>query len=236
MTEHDNNQIKRIRKSSISTNPSSNLFEALKSSHNDSKQVSKTLSAKISKMEIKSHDKFLNDNPSSKNNICSDSETNFNQKNSVLLYRKRSHSDNLNFHSSGQKNYNIKNQEYFLPPAFPKVKQSTLTASDLQYNPVLPAKLTSFSNNKMGFKNDCIPPFQHFRVKQSDSNNLQTDEATKQLVKSRTRTRTLTQLNTRQSIGSCLSNLLSLNSKENNGKMTINGDNSNSSLFYNAKI
>jgi hypothetical protein len=53
-----------------------------------------------------------------------------------------------------------------------------------------------------------------------------------QQVKSRARTRTLTQLNTRQSIGSCLSNLLSLNIKDQNGNISIDSENSDSSLFY----
>jgi len=216
------------------------LYETLKSSQNNSSsnQISKALSSKISKMEIKSHENAINHEQAITKRM-SDSEISSAEKDLPSFNRKRSHSDNISLLPSNldvlsQQRVPSKFQEYFLPPTFPKAKRPTMiTASDLKYNPVLPSKLSSFSSSNKIISNNCPPPLKITREKTSDDcSNFKSDEANMQQIKSRTRTRTLTQLNTRQSIGSCLSNLLSLNIKDQNGNISIDSENSDSSLFY----
>jgi hypothetical protein len=191
-------------------------------------------------MEIKSHENAINHEPAVTKRMRSDSEISSAEKDFSSFSRKRSHSDNISLLPSNldvlsQQKVPSKFHEYFLPPpTLPKAKRTaTITASDLKYNPVLPSKLSSFSSNNKIISNNCPPPLKITREKASDDcSNFKSDEANIQQAKSRTRTRTLTQLNTRQSIGSCLSNLLSLNIKDPNGNISNNSENSDSSLFY----
>ena len=105
----------------------------------------------------------------------------------------------------------VNSEEYFLPPSMSKTRRCSVNVllSDLKYQPDLALKMNTFKADR----------------------ERSNEEVNKQPSKSKTKARTLSQVNTRHSISSCLSNFLSLNTKENNNHST-SGENSDSSLSY----
>ena len=223
--ELDTSIIKRRRKSSISACPSTNLQETLRKNSSDS--LTQMPAIFSSKMEVKS-----------------DSESNHFNANPTLSDRKRCSLDNVVFavdalHSmplvqplpnkfSAQ--YTAASQEYFFPPNLPSGRRRSTTSlmpdsKQQSSSQTLPQKMSSFIPSSKLTKNEPNANTASTLLANNPSNGSKPS--------SRTRTRTLTQLNTRQSITSCcLTNFLSLNSKENNFAVSP-CSNSSDSFFSN---
>ena len=104
-----------------------------------------------------------------------------------------------------------------LPPTLPKTRPKSVATiiSDLKQNSLIPKLSQNTTANKDD--NEKTPELQSIKIN-SDSSSSGSSTSSQKSGDTRTRNKTITQLNTRRSLNSCLNNILSFASKENNNE------------------